>query len=185
MERGGGNDGTRRSVFGRRDEDRGGGVVMTVPDDTEVIEAIIHASRAMVGIAIRSLTDCGDGDAVTLPQYRTLVVLSESGPRRLADLADALGVSPSTATRMCDRLVRKGLITRTRDELDRREVNLKVTTDGRSTVMNVINRRRSDVCALLTSIPRATRRELVDSLRLLSAATADTPELHWMPGWHE
>jgi DNA-binding MarR family transcriptional regulator len=166
-------------------EDRGAGAVLTVPDDTEVIEAIIHASRAMVGIAIRSLTDCGDGDAVTLPQYRTLVVLSESGPRRLADLADALGVSPSTATRMCDRLVRKGLITRTRDELDRREVNLMVTADGRSTVMNVIDRRRSDVCALLTSIPRATRRELVDSLRLLSAATADTPELHWMPGWHE
>ena len=159
------------------------GTVMTVPDDTEVIEAIIHASRAMVGIAMRSVIDCGD--AVTLPQYRTLVVLSESGPRRLADLADALGVSPSTATRMCDRLVRKGLITRTRDELDRREVNLTVTADGRSTVMNVINRRRSDVCALLTSIPHATRRDLVDSLRLLSAATADSPELHWMPGWHE
>jgi len=165
------------------DETQGEGAVMTVPDDTEVIEAIIHASRAMVGIAMRSVTDCGD--AVTLPQYRTLVVLSESGPRRLADLADALGVSPSTATRMCDRLVRKGLITRTRDDLDRREVNLVVTADGRSTVMNVINRRRSDVCALLRSIPRATRRELVDSLRLLSAATADTPELHWMPGWHE
>lgn len=165
------------------DETRGNGAVMTVPDDTEVIEAIIHASRAMVGIAIRSLTECGE--AVTLPQYRTLVVLSDSGPRRLADLADALGVSPSTATRMCDRLVRKGLITRTRDELDRREVNLKVTDDGRSTVMNVINRRRSDVCALLGSIPLGTRRELVDSLRLLSAATGDTPELHWMPGWHE
>ena len=105
------------------DESRGNGAVMTVPDDTEVIEAIIHASRAMVGIAIRSLTECGE--AVTLPQYRTLVVLSDSGPRRLADLADALGVSPSTATRMCDRLVRKGLITRTRDELDRREVNLR------------------------------------------------------------
>jgi DNA-binding MarR family transcriptional regulator len=165
------------------DQARGEGAVMTDPDDTEVIEAIIHASRAMVGIAMRSVTE--GGDAITLPQYRTLVVLSESGPRRLADLADALGVSPSTATRMCDRLVRKGLITRTRDELDRREVNLKVTADGRSTVMNVINRRRSDVCALLTSIPRGTRRELVDSLRLLSAATADTPELHWMPGWHE
>ncbi len=157
--------------------------VMTVPDDNEVIEAIIHASRAMVAIAVRSVTE--GGEAVTLPQYRTLVVLSDGGPRRLADLADALGVSPSTATRMCDRLVRKGLITRTRDDLDRREVNLEVTAAGRTTVMDVINRRRSEVCALLTSIPLGTRRELVDSLRLLSAATGDTPELHWMPGWHE
>lgn len=164
-------------------EPEGDVVVMTVPDDNEVIEAIIHASRAMVAIAIRSLTECGD--AVTLPQYRTLVVLSDGGARRLADLADALGVSPSTATRMCDRLVRKGLITRTRDDLDRREVNLEVTTAGRTTVMDVINRRRSEVCALLGSIPLGTRREMVDSLRLLSAATGDAPELHWMPGWHE
>ena len=157
--------------------------VMGVPDDDEVIGAVILASRAMIGIAVRSLTGCGED--VTLPQYRTLVVLSESGPRRLADLAGALGVSPSTATRMCDRLVRKGLISRTRDELDRREVNLEVTPEGRTTVMEVINRRRAEVCALLDSIPRGTRRELVESLRLLSAATGETPELHWMPGWHE
>jgi DNA-binding MarR family transcriptional regulator len=165
------------------DEPRGDLPGLGVPDDNEVIEAIIHASRAMVGIAIRSLTE--SGEVVTLPQYRTLVVLSDGGARRLADLADALGVSPSTATRMCDRLVRKGLISRTRDELDRREVNLEVTAAGRTTVMDVINRRRSDVCALLTSIPLGTRRELVDSLRLLSEATGDSPELHWMPGWHE
>jgi DNA-binding MarR family transcriptional regulator len=165
------------------EEPSGEVALMTVPDDNEVIEAIIHASRAMVGIAVRSLTE--SGEAVTLPQYRTLVVLSDGGARRLADLANALGVSPSTATRMCDRLVRKGLITRTRDDLDRREVNLEVTTAGRTTVMEVINRRRAEVCALLTSIPLGTRRELVDSLRLLSAATGETPELHWMPGWHE
>jgi DNA-binding MarR family transcriptional regulator len=165
------------------EEPSGEVALMTVPDDNEVIEAIIHASRAMVGIAVRSLTE--SGEAVTLPQYRTLVVLSDGGARRLADLANALGVSPSTATRMCDRLVRKGLITRTRDDLDRREVNLEVTSAGRTTVMEVINRRRAEVCALLTSIPLGTRRELVDSLRLLSAATGETPELHWMPGWHE
>jgi DNA-binding MarR family transcriptional regulator len=153
------------------------------PDDNEVIEAIICACRAMVGIAIHSLTESGED--VTLPQYRTLVVLSDGGARRLADLADALGVSPSTATRMCDRLVRKGLITRARDDLDRREVNLSVTSAGRTTVMDVINRRRSEVCALLTSIPMGSRRQLVDALRLLSAATADAPDLHWMPGWHE
>jgi DNA-binding MarR family transcriptional regulator len=165
------------------------GGVGTILEDDAVIEAIIHACRVMVGIAVRSLADTGED--VTLPQYRTLVVLAEFGGRRLADLADALAVSPSTATRMCDRLVRKGLITRTRDDMDRREVKLEVTAEGRKMVMDVINRRRVEVCALLTSIPRGSRRQLVDSLQLLSTATAaatataSTPDLHWMPGWRE
>ena len=99
-----------------------------VPNDEEVIGAIILASRVMVAIAVRSLA--GNPDDVTLPQYRTLVELTFGGPRRLADLAEALSVSPSTATRMCDRLVRKELVSRTRDELDRREVKLAITGPG-------------------------------------------------------
>ena len=122
-----------------------------VPNDDEVIGAIILASRAMVAIAVRSLA--GNPDDVTLPQYRTLVVLTFGGPRRLADLAEALGVSPSTATRMCDRLVRKELVSRTRDELDRREVKLAITALGRTVVSNVIERRRAEASDMLEAIP--------------------------------
>jgi len=152
------------------------------PDEDEVTEAIIMASRAMVAIAIRSLGDSHED--VTLPQYRTLVVLTY-GKRRLADLAEALAVSPSTATRMCDRLVRKGLITRSRDEIDRREVNLEVTPAGRKVVGDVIERRRSEVRSLLEGVPVDARRQLVDSLYILAAAAGQSPEPHWSPGWHE
>ena len=48
-----------------------------VPNDEELIGAILLASRAMVAIAVRSLT--GNPDDVTLPQYRTLVVLNFEG----------------------------------------------------------------------------------------------------------
>lgn len=162
---------------------QGGGGAGVVPDDDEVTDAIIRASRALVGIAVRSL---GESDEeVTLPQYRTLVTLTYGGGRRLADLASSLGVSPSTATRMCDRLVRKGLITRTRDEIDRREVNLEVTAAGRQIVEGVIERRRSDVRELLKLIPRGTRNQLVVSLNVLAAATTEAPDVHWSLGWHD
>ncbi|MGA2521552.1 MAG: MarR family transcriptional regulator [Acidimicrobiales bacterium] len=151
------------------------------PNDEEVTEAIILASRALVGIAMRSLA--GNADDVTLPQYRTLVVLACGGPRRLADLAEALGVSPSTATRMCDRLVRKELVSRTRDELDRREVKLAITAAGRRIVADVTHRRRDEVSDLLGAIPVPLRRQLVSSLTLLAAAAGEGPELHWAPGW--
>jgi DNA-binding MarR family transcriptional regulator len=153
-----------------------------VPNDEEVIGAILLASRVMVAIAVRSLA--GNPDDVTLPQYRTLVELTFGGPRRLADLAEALGVSPSTATRMCDRLVRKELVSRTRDELDRREVKLAITVLGRSVVSDVIERRRAEGRDLLQAIPVPLRGQLVSSLTLLATAAGEAPELHWGPGWY-
>jgi DNA-binding MarR family transcriptional regulator len=154
-----------------------------VSGDEEVTDAIIRASRALVGIAVQSLT--ATDEEVTLPQYRTLVTLTYSGGRRLADLASSLGVSPSTATRMCDRLVRKGLISRSRDEIDRREVNLEVTAAGRQIVEGVMERRREDVRELLKLIPLSTRSQLVESLNVLATATGESPEVHWSLGWHE
>jgi DNA-binding MarR family transcriptional regulator len=149
--------------------------------DEELTEAIIVASRAMVAVATRSLA-AADHD-VTLPQYRTLVVLAYGGSKRLADLASHLSVSPSTATRMCDRLVRKGLVTRARDEIDRREVKLDLTEEGRNLVHQVMDRRREDVQTLLSAIPTGSRRALVASLQVLARAVGEAPDLHWAPGW--
>ena len=152
----------------------------TVTDD-ELTEAIIRASRAMVAVAVRSLAN--SDQEVTLPQYRTLVVLAYNGSKRLGDLAATLGVSPSTATRMCDRLVRKGLITRKRDDVDRREVNLSPTDDGLRLVQDVIERRRAEVRDMLRVIPVATRAQLANSLHVLAEAVGEAPEMHWEPGW--
>jgi DNA-binding MarR family transcriptional regulator len=151
--------------------------------DEELTEAILLASRAMVGVAVRSLVD--SEHEVTLPQYRTLVVLAYSGAHRLADLAATLAVSPSTATRMCDRLVRKGLITRSRDTVDRREVNLDVTEEGRKLVHGVMDRRRKEVRTILRSIPEDARVQLATSLEVLARAAGEIPDLHWSPGWHD
>src|ERR1700749_5224155 len=74
----------------------------------ELVDAVLGASRALVAVAARSLANVAED--VTLAQYRVLIVLAARGPQRLADLATALGVDRSTATRMCDRLGRKRLV---------------------------------------------------------------------------
>ena len=79
--------------------------------DGEFVDAFVSASRALVAVAARSLA--GLGEDVTLPQYRVLVELASKGPRRSGDLALALTVNPSTASRMIERLVRKSLVRRT------------------------------------------------------------------------
>ena len=160
---------------------RGEGALMTIPDDNEVIEAIIHASRAMVGIAVRSLTETGE--AVTLPQYRTLVELTFGGPRRLADLAEALSVSPSTATRMCDRLVRKRLINRRRDVVDRRVVLLDLSASGRRLVDRVTERRRQEIGRILEAVDPAEHGALVRAFTSFGQAAGEVPEDGWKRSW--
>lgn len=149
--------------------------------DPAVVDAVLSASRVLVAVAARSLGDAAE--EVTLTQYRTLVVLASRGPQRLASLADAVGVTPSTATRMCDRLVRKGLVRRRQERDDRRQVRLSLAESGRRLVDQVTVRRRQEIARLLAAVPSDRHPDLVDSLRRLADAAGEVPEQDWTAGW--
>jgi DNA-binding MarR family transcriptional regulator len=146
-----------------------------------VVDAVLSASRVLVAVAARSLGDVAE--EVTLTQFRTLVVLASRGPQSLATLAEAVDVTPSTATRMCDRLVRKGLVARRHERGDRRLIRLTLTEGGRELVDAVTERRRKEIANLLRSIPREQQAALVDSLQRLATAAGEVPEQDWSAGW--
>ena len=100
--------------------------------DEAAVEAVLTASRTLVAATTRLLGAAAED--TTLAQYRALVVLASRGAQRTGDLATALGVNPSTAGRMRDRLVRKGLIRRHRARTDRRAVLVSITGGGRQVV---------------------------------------------------
>jgi DNA-binding MarR family transcriptional regulator len=127
-----------------------------------VIGAVLRATQAFVGLALRSLSAAGT--SITLPQYRMLVTLDAKGDQNVRDLAAGLGVDRSTATRMCNRLVTTGLIDRTTDPSDRRAVVISLTGPGRSVVAAVTKSRRENVARLLRSVPPSRRVQLVDLL---------------------
>jgi DNA-binding MarR family transcriptional regulator len=146
-----------------------------------LVEALLATSRALVGLAARSLSDL-DAE-VTLPQFRTLMVLATRGPQRAIDLAGELGVSPSTATRMCDRLVRKRLVRRTRPASNRREVRLALTAPGRELVSEVTERRRAELDRIVTALPEQPTAEVVALLSAIAEAAGELPEQEWWLGW--
>jgi DNA-binding MarR family transcriptional regulator len=153
------------------------------PAPQEVVDALLSASRAMVGLAARSLA--GAQTDVTLPQYRALVVLAARGPQRAADVATELGVNPSTGTRMCDRLVRKGLIRRTRSSGDRRVVRVTLTPAGRVLVDEVTRRRRDELARIVSAIPSRGHSALIKALRAFTVAASEPADDEWWLGWQD
>jgi len=153
----------------------------TLGDRDSVLEAVLTASRALVAMAARSLADAGE--EVTLTQYRSLVVLASRGPQGVASLAEAVAVTPPTASRLVDRLVRKGLVRRRADRHDRRQVRIGLTESGRHLVNLVTERRRQEIATLLTSIPHEIQQSMATGLRQLAEAAGEVPEQDWSTGW--
>ena len=147
----------------------------------ELVDAVLGASRALVAVAARSLANVAED--VTLAQYRVLIELAARGPQRLADLATALSVDRSTATRMCDRLVRKRLVHRRRMNDDRRGVRVSLATSGAELVAEVSDRRRAEIATIVQRIPEAHRRQVLDALRAFADAAGEVPEQDWSLGW--
>jgi len=147
-----------------------------VPDDV-VVDAVLTASRTLVAVAEQSLGAAAE--ETTLAQYRALVVLASRGSQRLVDLARALEVTPPTAGRMCDRLVRKGLIRRHRARSDRREVQVSITAAGRHVVDQATARRRELIAEILGRIPVRRQAAVAAAFRSFAEAAGELPDSQW------
>ncbi|MGI8714560.1 MAG: MarR family winged helix-turn-helix transcriptional regulator [Solirubrobacteraceae bacterium] len=151
------------------------------PARDELVDGVLGASRALVGVAARSLATVAED--VTLAQYRVLVELAARGPQRLAQLATALCVDRSTATRMVDRLVRKRLVSRRRSHEDRRVVRVSLNADGGELVAEVSRRRREEISTIVQRIPVGHRDLVLVALRAFADAAGEVPEQDWSLGW--
>jgi DNA-binding MarR family transcriptional regulator len=156
--------------------------VTTTPQHPDpLVDAVLTASRVLVAVAARSLADAGEH--VTLPQYRALVVLASRGPQGVAELAEAVAVTPPTASRMCDRLVRKGLVKRRTARTDRRQVRIGLTPAGREIIDDVTKRRRAEIANLVGNVPHEARVSVVEALKQLCQTAGEVPEQDWSLGW--
>jgi DNA-binding MarR family transcriptional regulator len=134
----------------------------------EVTLAVMAASRLLVAVSARALASTDD--TLTLPQLRALVVLNTCGPVKLAAMAATLGVNPSTALRMVERLESAGHMDRRTNPENRREVVLRLTPAGRDLVERVLAHRRTEIRALVQRLPAEARAALVPALRALTEA---------------
>jgi len=150
---------------------------VTTADESldEITDALMTASRLLVAISARSIGQVDE--TITIPQFRTLVILSNRGPVNLATLAGLLGVQPSATGRMVDRLVAAGLIDRLPHPTSRRELLAALTKRGREVVRRVTAHRRAEIAAIVEKMPPPERYGLVQALTAFTAAGGE-PDVH-------
>ncbi|KLO26890.1 MarR family transcriptional regulator [Mycobacterium haemophilum] len=140
-----------------------------------ITDALLTASRLLVAVSAHSIGEVDE--TITIPQFRTLVILSNRGPVNLATLAGLLGVQPSATGRMVDRLVAAGLIDRLPHPTSRRELLAALTKRGREIVGRVTAQRRAEIARIVEKMPLPERHGLVRALTAFSAAGGE-PDAH-------
>jgi DNA-binding MarR family transcriptional regulator len=110
-----------------------------------------------------------DESGLTFSQMKVLVELEAPGADAgtVTALADDLGISPASASRATDGLVRKKLATRVEDPDDRRVRRLALTARGRELADRIISARLAGLEDFTASLGTDERRKLETALDTL------------------
>lgn len=133
-----------------------------------IVDAVLTASRLLVAVSANSIAEVDE--SVTLPQFRLLALLHASGPMKPSAVADTLGVNPSNATRMVDRLVAAGLVDRHVNPASRREMVLNLTEAGSETVSRATRHWCQDIGRIVDGMPEQHRAHMVEALEAFNTA---------------
>ena len=118
----------------------------------------------------REVFDPVSGRALTEHQGRILSQLDTEDPTMVTELAEYMGVTPSTMSLNLKRLEGAGFVTRTRDPEDRRVMNVLLTEPGRRTREAVTLLDPDRVDAMLSGLRPEDRRRALDGLAILADA---------------
>lgn len=146
------------------------------------LDAVLAASRVLVAISAQSIAAVED--TVDLPQFRAMVIVASRGSLSLGELAEAAGMNLSTASRMCDRLVGAGLLDRSDDPANRRQLRLTLTDEGHDIVARAMRHRHEKLEPVLRRLSAAHRRQLVEVLTAFADAAGEPHDRDlWFLGW--
>jgi DNA-binding MarR family transcriptional regulator len=116
-----------------------------------------------------AMTACG----LSVAQCYTLDAIGSQRQLTLNEVAEALYITPSTASRAVDDLVRKGLVERCQDPADRRAVCLSLTSQGQGLFEALRQHLIQRQLSILQQIDPDSRRDVLVALQKLAQAMKD------------
>ena len=136
------------------------------------VESVLRSYRKVLRVCgQRRVRDPETGKVLSAHQAGILSHLDRTDPVMVTELADFLGVTPSTMSLTLKRLEAGGFIRRARDPADRRVVNVRLTARGARVVAAraVLDRDRLDAALLLLD-PHERRAAVRGAVLLAEAA---------------
>jgi DNA-binding MarR family transcriptional regulator len=109
---------------------------------------------------------------VSASQIRVLFILEHSDGINLRTLAEALGSTPPSTSRLCDRLQAVGFVERGPSASSRRELRLRLSRRGRSFLAGLRARREAALQSVLEQMPVTQRTALLEGLEAFCAAAS-------------
>jgi len=113
---------------------------------------------------------------LSIGQLKSLFFISNRGTTSLGKLAAALEVTPTNTTGIVDRLVKRGLITRTGSPDDRRVLVLRTTARGEELIGDLRQRRKERMVELFGHLSDEEAATVAQGLKFLVKAIEAHPE---------
>jgi DNA-binding MarR family transcriptional regulator len=135
------------------------------------MSAVLAGARAFVAVVVEASAEVDQ--RVSPPQLRMLVLIQAHPGTNLSALATWMEIHPSSATRICDRLVQGKLVTRTEHEADRRNVQLDLTDEGRALLEGVSAARQRALSRVLRRMNAEERHSLSEAMSAFARAAGD------------
>jgi DNA-binding MarR family transcriptional regulator len=130
----------------------------------EVVPMIMRAIRGQMRSHRRS--------DLSVPQFRTLAFLGRYQGASLSAVAEHIGLSLPSASKLMDGLVARSLVSREGSPVDRRRVRLALTTRGKVTLREAFAAAQADLADRVAALPADERGKVGQAMRTLRSVFA-------------
>ena len=109
-----------------------------------------------------------------MPQFRTLFYVNRHEGASLSEVAEHVGLTLSSMSRIVDLLVARRLATRETHHGDRRRMTLALTSRGRATLQSAREATETYLRELFRTLSSTKRATIVEAMRVLRPVFTET-----------
>ena len=110
-----------------------------------------------------------EGNDLSFSQFAAVIHIYTHGPMRIADIAEAARITDNAASRLVDRLVQAGYVSRVEDPQDRRQKRVELTPAGQALPDSLTKVAADAYRGVLTTLPTEVRERLAQTMAEVEA----------------